>query len=52
MDKKKHDSKQEPTVAPSMNGHDPLEEEATAKEVEAGDYTSVTKLFLDRTPED
>lgn len=52
MDDKKHPPKHEPTVAPSMNGHDPLEEEASAEEIEAGDYTSVTKLFLDRTPDD
>ncbi|MED4780996.1 hypothetical protein [Brevibacillus choshinensis] len=52
MDVKKRESQHEPTVAPSMNGHDPLEEEASAEEIETGDYTSVTKLFLDRTPED
>ncbi|MET3290881.1 UNVERIFIED_CONTAM: hypothetical protein ABID98_003451 [Brevibacillus sp. OAP136] len=52
MDAKEHTAKEEPTVAPSMNGHDPLEEKATPEEVEKGEYTSVTKLFLDRTPED
>ncbi|MGC5328760.1 hypothetical protein [Brevibacillus sp. SYSU BS000544] len=52
MDKSKPTPAHEPTVAPSMNGHDPLEEKATADEVEKGEYTSVTRLFLDRTPED
>lgn len=52
MSKKDMEMKQEPSVAPSMNGHDPLEEKATAEEIEKGDYTTVTKLFLDRTPEE
>jgi hypothetical protein len=42
----------EPTVAPGMNMHDELEEKATDEEVRKDDYTSVTRLFLDRTPED
>lgn len=42
----------EPTIAPGMNTHDPLEEEATDREVRQGDSTSVTRLFVDRTPED
>lgn len=45
----KHD---EPTIAPGMNMHDTLEEKATTEEVKKGDSTSVTRLFLDRTPED
>lgn len=48
----KRPSADEPTVAPGMNTHDQLEEKATAEEVQKGDYTSVTRLFLDRTPED
>lgn len=52
MDKKKTAPNDEPTVAPSMYGHDPLEEKASEQEIEKGDYTSVTKLFVDRTPED
>ncbi|MCG7318449.1 MULTISPECIES: hypothetical protein [Brevibacillus] len=52
MDSKQRSAKEEPTIAPSMNGHDPLEEKASTDEVEKGEYTSVTKLFLDRTPED
>ncbi len=52
MDSKKQKHKEEPTIAPSMNGHDPLEEKATGKEIEQGEYTEVTRLFLDRTPED
>ncbi|MBM7111080.1 hypothetical protein [Brevibacillus laterosporus] len=52
MDSKQRSAKEEPTIAPSMNGHDPLEEKASTDEVEKGEYTSVTKLFLDRTPKD
>lgn len=42
----------EPTVAPGMNTHDPLEEKATEENIREGESTSVTRLFLDRTPED
>ncbi|WP_165972159.1 hypothetical protein [Paenibacillus piri] len=42
----------EPTIAPGMNTHDPLEEEATEEEIENKDYTEVTRLYVDRTPED
>ncbi|MFS0917742.1 hypothetical protein [Brevibacillus sp. 179-C 1.1 NHS] len=52
MEKKRDSAEHEPTVAPSMYGHDPLEEKATDEEVEKGDYTRVTRLFLDRTPEE
>lgn len=52
MDNKKQKHKEEPTIAPSMNGHDPLEEKATKKEMEQGEYTEVTRLYLDQTPED
>ncbi|WP_199929521.1 hypothetical protein [Brevibacillus brevis] len=52
MEKKRGSGEHEPTVAPSMYGHDPLEEKATEKEVEKGDYTKVTRLFVDRTPEE
>lgn len=41
----------EPTVAPGMNTHDPLEEKATEEEVRRGDATPVSRLYLDRTPE-
>ncbi|NEN87245.1 hypothetical protein [Paenibacillus elgii] len=41
-----------PTVAPGMNTHDPLEEKATEEEVRRGDATLVSRLYLDRTPED
>ena len=44
-------NKQEPTLAPGMNTSDPLEEEATKKEKKRGEYTEVTKLYLDRTPD-
>lgn len=49
---KQRKPKHEPTIAPSMSGHNPLEEKATLEEIEKGEYTSVTRLFLDRTPED
>jgi hypothetical protein len=39
---------QPPTVAPGMNTHDLLEEKASA----GAPSTSVTRLFLDRTPND
>jgi hypothetical protein len=39
-----------PTVAPGME-MDELEEEATEEDVAEGDYTSVTKLVVDRIPE-
>lgn len=42
----------EPTIAPGMNTNDPLEENASREERERGDTTPVTRLFLDRTPED
>jgi hypothetical protein len=43
---------QEPTIAPSIDTHNTLEEEATPDEKESGDSTEVTHLYLDRTPED
>jgi len=52
MRSKQRETQHEPTVAPGLNGHDPLEAKASEEEIETGDYTSVTKLFLDRTPED
>lgn len=44
------DKKHEPTTAPGMNTHDELEEKPSEKEVKQGKSTSVTRLFLDRTP--
>jgi hypothetical protein len=41
-----------PTMAPGMNTHDPLEEKASPEEEEAGDSTRVSRLYLDRTPEE
>ena len=49
---KSQSNRNEPTIAPGMNMHDPLEEQATEEEIEKGDVTSVTRLYLDRTPED
>lgn len=53
MDNKHTDNKHdEPTIAPGMNTNDDLEEKATEEEVRKEDFTPVTRLFLDRTPED
>lgn len=52
MAKRKRNAHHEPTVAPGMDTHDPLEEKATEEEIDKGDYTSVTRLFADRTPAD
>lgn|GEM_PF-665026 len=41
----------EPKVAPGMMMNDPLEEKATEAEIRRGDYTSVTRLYIDRTPD-
>jgi hypothetical protein len=45
-------SEQQPTVAPSIDSTQTLEQEASKKEKERGDSTEVTTLHLDRTPED
>jgi hypothetical protein len=42
----------EPKIAPSIDTHNSLEEEPTEEERSRGDYTEVTRLYLDRTPED
>jgi hypothetical protein len=49
---KDNHKEQEPTIAPGMNTHDSLEEEPSEEEVRRGEYTEVTRLYLDRTPED
>lgn len=46
------DKEHEPTIAPGMNTSDPLEEETTKEEKERGEYTEVTRLYLDRTLDD
>lgn len=47
------ENKEEPTIAPGMNMNDGgLEEEATEKDVRNRNSTSVTRLYLDRTPEE
>jgi hypothetical protein len=46
------DKDHEPTIAPSIDTHNTLEEEATEEEKESGNSTEVTRLYLDRTPED
>lgn len=50
--KRNHKRDHQPTIAPGMNMHDPLEEKAAPEEKERGDFTRVTRLYLDRTPED
>jgi hypothetical protein len=47
----REEKENEPTIAPSINNHQELEEDATVQEVEEGDSTSVTQLALDRTPD-
>jgi hypothetical protein len=44
--------KHEPNVAPGMDTHSSLEDNANEEEIERGDYTEVTRLYLDRTPDD
>lgn len=53
MSKKKNQrrQKEEPTIAPGMNTHDQLEEKASNKEINEEETTTVTRLYLDRTPE-
>jgi hypothetical protein len=53
--KMKHSGKQtassresQPTLAPGME-MDELDQPATDKEIARNDYTSVTRLFIDRT---
>ncbi|NHN30754.1 hypothetical protein [Paenibacillus agricola] len=41
----------EPTIAPGLNNYQELEEKATEEEIEDDDSTSVTQLYLDRTPD-
>jgi len=42
----------EPSIAPSIDTHNTLEADATEEEKEIGETTEVTRLYLDRTPED
>ncbi|WP_158289696.1 hypothetical protein [Paenibacillus flagellatus] len=42
----------EPTLAPGMNTSDPLEERASEEDVRRGNSTEVTRLYLDRTPDE
>jgi hypothetical protein len=46
----REEKENEPTIAPSTNNHQELEEAATRQEIENGDSTSVNQLVLDRTP--
>jgi len=47
----RNENEQDPIIAPGLNTNDPLEEKASDEEIERGQYTEVTRLFLDRTPE-
>jgi hypothetical protein len=51
MKQQPDNKKAEPTIAPGMEIDAP-DRDATSDEIERGDSTEVTKLFLDRTPED
>ncbi|HZG14093.1 MAG TPA: hypothetical protein VE710_03625 [Candidatus Bathyarchaeia archaeon] len=51
MTNRKQNNHNEPSVAPGMNTHDQLEEKANEQEVAKGDYTPVTRVFVDRTPD-
>lgn len=46
------DKKDNPTVAPGMNTHDELEKKATEADIRNDDATTITRLYLDRTPEE
>ncbi|GIP35039.1 hypothetical protein [Paenibacillus sp. J2TS4] len=50
-DKKKKSAEHEPTVAPGLEIIE-LDENATEEEIKSGDYTPVTSLGIDRTPDD
>jgi hypothetical protein len=47
MTKRKEDMESKPTIAPGMDDQDELEQSATDKEVEKGEFTNVTTLSLD-----
>lgn len=46
------EQREEPTIAVGMNTHDRLEEKASEEDAEKGESTTVTRLYIDRTPED
>ncbi|MEB3101747.1 hypothetical protein [Ferviditalea candida] len=48
----KRKEKTQPSIAPGMSTHDDLEKKATEEEIASNDSTSVTRLYLDRTPND
>jgi hypothetical protein len=52
VDGKQQQQQHEPSIAPGMNTSDALEEKATEEDIGKHDSTSVTRLYLDRTPED
>jgi hypothetical protein len=44
---KKEQNQNEPTLAPGIDDQDELEQDATKKDIENGEYTSVTTLSYD-----
>ncbi|WML44779.1 hypothetical protein [Neobacillus sp. PS3-40] len=47
MSKRKGFRKNEPTIAPGMDDQEELEQKASEKEIEKGEFTSVTTLSFD-----
>lgn len=47
MTKRKEEMDRKPTIAPGMDDQEELEQSATEKEVEQGEFTSVTTLSYD-----
>jgi hypothetical protein len=47
MTKRKEEMDRKPTIAPGMDDQEELEQSATKKEVEQGEFTSVTTLSYD-----
>lgn len=53
MNKPKSDHRQaDPKAAASLGPNQYMQEDATEEEIERGDYTEVTRLVVDHTPED
>jgi len=48
----KNEKERKPTIAPSIDTHNSLEQDATEEEIRNDQSTEVTRLYLDRTPEE
>jgi len=48
----KNENEHETTIAPSIDTYNTLEKDATKAEIKNDNATEVTRLYLDRTPED